>query len=76
MVALDNTYAEMERTFLCSRKCPCAKIMFDELWIGPYWNATSTSVLKIKSPLVSNNMQVEYKSKYFNGTAHNVFACQ
>jgi hypothetical protein len=42
-VALDNTYVEMEKTFLCSKKCPCEKIMFNELWIGPYWDAQLSS---------------------------------
>ena len=76
VVALDNTYVEMESTFLCSKKCPCAKIMFDELWIGPYWNASQTSQLQIvNSTGIRNQIISEYRRKYFNGTATSVFAC-
>ena len=32
-VDLDNTQVELERTYLCSSKCPCVKIMFEELWV-------------------------------------------
>ena len=75
-VALDNTYAEMEKTFLCSKKCPCAKIMFEELWIGPYWDAqVSSSKQIINSTAVRNQIISDYKRKYFNGTAISVYAC-
>jgi len=75
-VALDNTYAELEKTHLCSPKCPCTKIMFQELWIGPYWDAQKVSTQKIiNDTVVRNNLIQEYNRKVFNGTAQNVFAC-
>lgn len=46
-VQLDNTQTEIEKSFLCSRKCSCVKVMFSDLWSSQlsaaYLNVSGTA---------------------------------